>query len=159
MAEPLRGTQLTARVLDVEAPVRTPALRLFHAFLCSFAQGAGDFSCQPKQRPGACCQATTLAARQGHPAAGTEPPASEAGLSASSAASEAAADDVELLKGWRTNDGVRSLPEVNGSIAVPAASRPWFAQLAAFAGVGSMISVGYMARSRSQLPPAVLFFA
>ena len=56
---------------------------------------------------------------------------------------------MELLKGWRSNDGVRSLPEVHGSIAVPAASRPWFAQLAAFAGIGSMISVGYMVRPLS----------
>ncbi|KAK9838572.1 hypothetical protein WJX81_008036 [Elliptochloris bilobata] len=70
-------------------------------------------------------------------------PASEASTSSSEGGADAP-EDVELLKGWRVNDGVPSLPEINGTIAVPVASRPWFAQLAAFAGVGSMISVGYM---------------
>ncbi len=78
-------------------------------------------------------------------------PAAEPSAPASASGSEGGSDvieDVELLKGWRTNDGILSLPEVNGSIAVPASTRPWFAQLAAFAGVGSMISVGYMVHSQ-----------
>ena len=43
MAEPLRGTQLTARALDVEAPVRPPVLRLLCFSVFLYAQGAGDF--------------------------------------------------------------------------------------------------------------------
>lgn len=46
--------------------------------------------------------------------------------------------------GWRTMKGAPSLEEVNSSVAVPPASGSWHAKLKAFAGLGFVISVGYM---------------
>ena len=91
-------------------------------------------------------QEAAAAAAPSAPVAPSREEDAPASTSGSSDSGSDAREEVELLKGWRSNDGVRSLPEVNGTIAVPAASRPWFAQLAAFAGIGSMISVGYMVR-------------
>jgi hypothetical protein len=101
---------------------------------------------RPPDCTGLVGQAAAGAAAPSTPAAPSREDDAPASTSGGSDSGSDAREEVELLKGWRANDGVRSLPEVNGTIAVPAASRPWFAQLAAFAGIGSMISVGYMVR-------------
>jgi manganese transport protein len=47
-------------------------------------------------------------------------------------------------RGWRFTGNRASLPEVNSTVRVPAASAFWFRRLLAFAGPGYMVSVGYM---------------
>lgn len=46
--------------------------------------------------------------------------------------------------GWRTAKGAPSLQEVNSSVRVPPLTGSWHAKLKAFAGLGFVISVGYM---------------
>src|SRR6266542_386952 len=46
-------------------------------------------------------------------------------------------------RGWRLPAGSRSLPEVHGSIAVPAGAGFW-RKMFAFAGPGYLVAVGYM---------------
>src|SRR6266566_3436700 len=47
------------------------------------------------------------------------------------------------VRGWRLPAGSRSLPEVHGSIAVPADAGFW-RKMFAFAGPGYLVAVGYM---------------
>src|ERR1700739_1327082 len=47
------------------------------------------------------------------------------------------------LKGWRLPPSDVSLPEVHGSVAIPAAAGLW-RKLFAFAGPGYLVAVGYM---------------
>src|SRR3989441_12832687 len=49
----------------------------------------------------------------------------------------------EPVPGWRLPAGSRSLPEVHGSIAVPADAGFW-RKMFAFAGPGYLVAVGYM---------------
>ena len=49
----------------------------------------------------------------------------------------------EPVRGWRLPAGSRSLPEVHGSIAVPADAGFW-RKMFAFAGPGYLVAVGYM---------------
>src|SRR5207245_968251 len=49
----------------------------------------------------------------------------------------------EPARGWRLPAGSRSLPEVHGSIAVPADAGFW-RKMFAFAGPGYLVAVGYM---------------
>jgi manganese transport protein len=50
---------------------------------------------------------------------------------------------IETSTGWRLPSSERSLPEVHGSIAVPATAGFW-KKLLAFAGPGYLVAVGYM---------------
>jgi len=58
------------------------------------------------------------------------------------------ADDAEratLLSAWRSRPGDQlSLPEVNGSVRVAAADKAWYRKFWSYAGLGFLISVGYM---------------
>ena len=47
------------------------------------------------------------------------------------------------LKGWRLPSATNSLPEVHGSISIPADAGFW-RKLFAFAGPGYLVAVGYM---------------
>src|SRR4051812_14018073 len=47
------------------------------------------------------------------------------------------------LRGWRQPPGTLSLPEVHGTVAVPAGAGFW-RKMAAFAGPGYLVAVGYM---------------
>jgi manganese transport protein len=51
--------------------------------------------------------------------------------------------EAEAARGWRLPPSTRSLPEVHGSIAIPAAAGFW-KKLFAFAGPGYLVAVGYM---------------
>ncbi|CAK0765342.1 hypothetical protein CVIRNUC_003249 [Coccomyxa viridis] len=53
-------------------------------------------------------------------------------------------EHVQLLKGWRSNDGALSLAEVHSSVKCPDPSGSAFSKAIAFAGLGGMIAVGYM---------------
>lgn len=48
-----------------------------------------------------------------------------------------------LKNGWRLEQGAKSLPEVHGTIIVPQHGHKW-RKLAAFAGPGYLVAVGYM---------------
>lgn len=52
-------------------------------------------------------------------------------------------DDMLLQTGWHTARTQVSLPEAHASIKMPSKSSPW-RMLLAFAGCGTIISVGYM---------------
>lgn len=54
------------------------------------------------------------------------------------------AERIQLLKGWRVDDGAASLAEVHSSIRCPDPSGSTFSKAIAFAGLGGMIAVGYM---------------
>jgi hypothetical protein len=64
---------------------------------------------------------------------------------AANAAAPAPAVDDELLlqTGWHTARCALSLPEAHASIKMPTKQTPW-RMLLAFAGCGTIISVGYM---------------
>ncbi|MNH95454.1 Divalent metal cation transporter MntH [compost metagenome] len=47
------------------------------------------------------------------------------------------------LPGWRTNQGLPSLPEAHRSLRIPTNAK-WFRKFLAFAGPGYMVAVGYM---------------
>ncbi|GFR47169.1 hypothetical protein Agub_g8862 [Astrephomene gubernaculifera] len=49
-----------------------------------------------------------------------------------------------LLLGFRDGGEPVSLPESNASLSFPSANAPWYRKLFAFAGLGFLISVGYM---------------
>ncbi len=53
-------------------------------------------------------------------------------------------EEVELLLGWRQPNKIHSLPEAHSSVSFPGPDSPWIWKLWAFAGVGFMVSVGYM---------------
>lgn len=54
-------------------------------------------------------------------------------------------DDMENeTSPWFQSIKEHSLPEYNGQIAVPRSNAPWYKQLSAFLGPGSLIAVGYM---------------
>ncbi|HWD13062.1 Nramp family divalent metal transporter [Pseudochrobactrum sp. sp1633] len=53
------------------------------------------------------------------------------------------AEGVNVSAGWRLEQGIKSLAEVNGSIAVPQQGARW-RKFAAFAGPGYLVAVGYM---------------
>ncbi|KAK9803099.1 hypothetical protein WJX73_002232 [Symbiochloris irregularis] len=53
-------------------------------------------------------------------------------------------EEAQLLLGWRHANQVPSLPDVHGSVSYPKAGGRWWGKLAAFFGVGFMVSVGYM---------------
>jgi hypothetical protein len=52
-------------------------------------------------------------------------------------------DELLLQTGWHTARCALSLPEAHASISVPQKQTPW-RMLLAFAGCGTIISVGYM---------------
>lgn len=54
------------------------------------------------------------------------------------------ASELEPLTGWRQPVHVKSLAEVHASIDVPLPSASFWKKLSAFAGVGLMVSIGYM---------------
>jgi len=137
------GARCVCRVWPCLGPV-APLSSTFLYVRRWFGSGRARFA--GRLTAGLVWQEAAGAAAPSAPVAPSREEDAPASTSGSSDSGSDAREEVELLKGWRTNDGVRSLPEVNGTIAVPAASRPWFAQLAAFAGIGSMISVGYMVR-------------
>lgn len=74
----------------------------------------------------------------------------------STAGSDALSDDLtrsliakieerqSLLAGWRKMPQTPSLDNLHSSVRVPDKSAPWYKKLAAFSGLGFVISVGYM---------------
>jgi manganese transport protein len=70
----------------------------------------------------------------------------DASVNRKAAALKAGEDGVNLLHdeaGWRSKGAHPSLPEVFGSIQIPAGAKPW-RRLLAFVGPGYMVAVGYM---------------
>jgi manganese transport protein len=58
---------------------------------------------------------------------------------------EVAADELAPLNtGWRLKGGGDSLEHLHSSVLIADADSHWFMKLASFAGVGIMVSVGYM---------------
>lgn len=53
-------------------------------------------------------------------------------------------EELELLSAWRQPNKIHSLPEAHSSVSFPGPDSPWIWKLWAFAGVGFMVSVGYM---------------
>src|ERR1044072_4639623 len=64
---------------------------------------------------------------------------------AASLSSETVPETLTSPTGWRSDaNNIKSLAEVNATVAVPGAGGIWWRRLLAFAGPGYLVSVGYM---------------
>src|SRR5689334_23916235 len=64
---------------------------------------------------------------------------------ARSLSSETVQESLASPTGWRSDaNNIKSLAEVNATVAVPGAGGIWWRRLLAFAGPGYLVSVGYM---------------
>jgi hypothetical protein len=77
------------------------------------------------------------------PAAPCKDPAAAAAYPPGTAPAADEEDELLLQTGWHTARCALSLPEAHASIKMPQKPTPW-RMLLAFAGCGTIISVGYM---------------